>query len=195
MSKDPNKKLSDIASDKLKKSDSSAPYIGPALETDPAQNAVADKIIDILVGDAESPDEDAYYGIPDDMLKAAGKALANRYCFAVCVEEEEYADEPLVMVTPIRYFEENGCCDDQSGPISDLLPRCAEAMESTWEIYHDSVNSPETAAAYLQSLGFVWNKDFQEFIDNKWTDKIEQSLTEAAQAGSQNTKGVKPPKP
>jgi hypothetical protein len=140
-----------------------------ALETDPAKNAAADKIIRIVMGDEErADDDDADYGVPQVLLDQAGKALANRYCFAISEEDGSLN----AMITPIRYFEEEGCCSDQTGPISHLLPKCGEAMESTWECYRDDVHTPLQFSAYLKGLGFVWNKDFQDFIDKKLTREL-----------------------
>ncbi|MBI1216561.1 MAG: hypothetical protein GC185_12185 [Alphaproteobacteria bacterium] len=152
-----------------------APASGLYVETDPAKNAAADKALRIIMGDEEGADyddDDASYGVPDALVKQAGKALANRYCFAVSEEDDMLS----AMITPIRYFEEEGCCSDQTGPIYDLLPKCAELMESTWEIFEEGVDTPVKAAQYLQSLGFRWNRDFQDFIDASQTKTLAAAL-------------------
>jgi len=182
-----DKKLTDTHKDALKAAAQSAGNSGFALETDPAANAAADQVIDILMGDLPSSEaDDAEWGVPKALLDTAGKALANRYIFAVLDEDGEIS----VMTTPLRYFEKEGCCDDQSGPIADLIPKGGELMESTWEIYDDSVKTAADAAKYMQEQGFVWNKDFQNFIDPAPVAEIEQALKPAAKPAQNG--GAKP---
>ena len=153
------------------------------------QQKAADRIIDILVGDAPySEEDDAEWGVPKALLDTAGQALAGRYIFAV----EEMEGEISVLTTPLRYFEKNGCCDDQTGPIGHLIPKGGELMESTWEIYDDSVKTAGDAAKYMQDQGFVWNRDFQNFIDSSVTAEIEQALKPAAQDKPAQNRGAKP---
>jgi len=162
------------------------------IDTDPARNAAADKVIAILTGDAEaSDDDDSNYGVPQNLVDAAGKALANRYCFAISDED----DTVSAMITPIRYFEKNGCCDDQTGPIDHLLPKCGELMESTWEIYDSAVKTPVQAAKYLQQQGFVWSRDFQDFIDSKLTATLAKSIAAMPANDAAAPDAAKQPKP
>jgi hypothetical protein len=144
--------------------------------------AAADKIIRIQMGEEEgSEDRDAVYGVKESLVKQAGKALAARYCFAMCGDADE-EDGMYAMITPIRYFEARGCCSDQTGPIGDLLPDFADVMESTWECCDESVTSIEEAAKRLQSYGFVWNRDFQDFICKDYTARLETALSGAKSA-------------
>lgn len=162
------------------------------IDTDPARNAAADKAIAILMGEAEaSDDKDAEYGVPQNLVNAAGKALANRYCFAISDEDDMIS----AMITPIRYFEKNGCCDDQTGPIGHLLPKCGELMESTWEIYDSAVKTPVQAAKHLQQQGFVWNRDFQDFIDSKLTATLAKSIAPMPANEPAAPDAAKQPKP
>lgn len=149
---------------------------GPVLETDATMNAAADEVIAYVMGDKTSDDEDDAWGVPPALVEKAGKALANRHCFALSMEDGSLS----AMITPIRYFEKEGACSDQTGPIDHLLPKCAELMESTWEFYDPSIKTPADAAKYLQSLGFVWNRDFQDFIDKPLTQQVVDGLNGAA---------------
>lgn len=133
-----------------------------------------------------SEDDDAEWGVPKAVLEKAGKALANRYIFAV----EDMDGEIAVMTSPLRYFVENGCCSDQTGPISDLIPKGGELMESSWEIYEKGVDTAVDAAKYMQKQGFFWNKDFQNFIDASQTADIAKALAPAEKPA--NKSGAKP---
>jgi len=149
---------------------------GPVIETDPAKNAAADAVIRILMGEdpaADYDDPDADWGVPNKLVEEAGLALANRHCFAIMAEE---GDIPYAMITPIRFFEQEGHCSDQSVPVHELMPKCGEAMESTWEIYEKGVDTPVEAARYLQSLGFQWDRGFQDFIDPSVTAELAAAL-------------------
>lgn len=149
------------------------------IETDPAANAAADKAIAIIMNEEPAEDDDnddAPWGVPQSLLDTAGKALANRHVFALMGEEEGGGDVPMAMITPLRFYQEEGHVSDQSGPISHLLPRAAEAMESTWEIYEKGIKTPVEAAEYLQSLGFQWSRDMQNFIDASLTKELEARI-------------------
>ena len=135
-----------------------------------------------------SEDDDAEWGVPKALLDKAGKALANRYCFAV----EDMEGDIAVMITPTRYFVENGCCDDQTGPIDHLLPRAATMMESCWELYEDGIDTAADAALHLQKLGFFWNKGFQDFIDASQTQSIAKALAPQSADKPANNTGAKP---
>lgn len=145
--------------------------------------AEAAKKIAAIMSDDELGDSEKYedsWGVPPALLKKAGKALAAEYIFAVCVTDDD-AEEVFAMITPARYFEKYGHCSDQSGPIDDLLPRCATTMESTWECYSDQVKTAGDFAVYLRDLGFVWNKDFQKRMEqgygNSCIPELESALS------------------
>ncbi|MBL1147713.1 MAG: hypothetical protein HND56_12730 [Pseudomonadota bacterium] len=182
-----DKKLTDQHKDALKPAAKSAEDFGPYIETDPAANDAANQAISIIMGDLPySEDDDAEWGVPKAVLEKAGKALANRYIFAV----EDMDGEIAVMTSPLRYFVENGCCSDQTGPISDLIPKGGELMESSWEIYEKGVDTAVDAAKYMQKQGFFWNKDFQNFIDASQTADIAKALAPAEKPA--NKSGAKP---
>jgi len=170
--KDQNQSLSDRASNSFKKS------------SDRTQNAAADKIIRIIMGEeAESKGDNINWGVDQDLIDQAGLALANRYYFGVIEEDDELS----VMTTPIKYFEQNGCCSDQTGPISHLLPVCGELAESTWECYDDNVKTVVDAAKHMQQNGFLWSKDFQNFLDSAQTEKIEKALKQNSKPSDRPT--------
>lgn len=146
-------------------------------ETDAAKNAAADRIVELLLmdeyGPAEADDlDESGYGVKQELVDAAGRALANRYCFAIM----DMDDELTAMITPVAFYEQRGYCDDRTGPIHDLLPGCADVMESTWEFCDPKVKTPVDAAKYLQELGFVWDRDFQNFVDASQTAALEKHV-------------------
>jgi hypothetical protein len=172
-----DKKLTDQHKDALKPAAKAADTFGPYIETDPAANAAADEAISIIMGDGPySEDDDAEWGVPKALLDKAGKALANRYIFAVADEDGEVS----VLTSPLRYFIEEGCVTDQTGPISDLIPKGGNLCDSTWEIYDSSVKTAADAAKYMQDCGFFWNKGFQDFIDSSLTEEIAAALKPSA---------------
>jgi hypothetical protein len=150
----------------------------PDFATGPMANEAADKAIAIIMGDeerADTEDEDfegSEWGVPKDVLDQAGKALANRHCFAICDQDGSLTAN----ITPIRHYEAEGACSDQSGPIRHLLPKCGEAMESTWECYQKGVDTPGALAKFLQAQGFQWSREFQEFIDSKLTTSLGREI-------------------
>lgn len=153
---------------------------GVALEADPIRNAIAETAIRMTLHDEDGVDNDRYdvdFGVPEAMVKAAGKALANRFCFALAVDDPE-SGHMTAMITPIKYFKEEGCCNDQDGPVRGLLPPgFSNAMESTWDVPDDVATAVE-AARLLQSYGFVYNKDFQKYIDSGQDVKVLPFLKE-----------------
>jgi len=182
-----DKKLTDQHKDALTPAAKETPNFGPYIETDAAANEAANQVISIIMGDLpRSEDDDAEWGVPKDVLETAGKALANRYIFAVA----DMDDEISVMTTPLRYFVEEGCCSDQTGPIHDLIPKGGELMESCWEIYEKGVDTAVDAAKYMQAQGFLWNKGFQDFIDAAQTADIAKAL--APQDKPAANSGAKP---
>jgi hypothetical protein len=165
---------------------------GVSVETDPAKNRSADEAIGIIMGELpQDESDDADYGVPRALVNAAGKALANRYCFAICGEEGYLT----ALITPIRHFKLEGACSDQSGPIDDLLPpRTVNASESTWEFYDPAIKTPLDAAKALQQAGFFWNRDFQEFIDSSLTKDL-SSLEQPAAKKAAPAPGRRPSSP
>jgi hypothetical protein len=141
-----------------------------AFESDRAKNDAADKVVAYMTGETDEPED---YREKDRLVDEAGRALANRYCFAV-----SQADGIIYcMMTPGRYFERTGACSDATGPLSHLMPNCSEMCDATWEI--GGVNTPVEGAKYLHSLGFVWNSGFQDVIDDSYTQPVAHALTAA----------------
>lgn len=152
---------------------------GVALETDPIRNAIAEKAIRMTLNEEESADSDRYdvdFGVPEAMVRTAGKALANRFCFALAIDDPE-SGALSALITPIRFFKEKGHCNDQDGPVRDLLPDgFHNAMEATWHAPDDL--SPLEVARELQKAGFVYNRDFQKYIDKCQDVPVLPLLTE-----------------
>jgi hypothetical protein len=143
-------------------------------------NEAADKAISMIMNDApreDTEDEDfegSEWGVPKDTLETAGKALANRHCFAINGNDD---DGLTAMITPIRFFQEERHCSDQSGPVGHLLPNCAAATDSTWECSAPGVKTPLDFAQYLQKQGFQWSRDFQDYIDASHTEDLSKKVT------------------
>ncbi|MEZ0226852.1 MAG: hypothetical protein ACAH83_20010 [Alphaproteobacteria bacterium] len=132
---------------------------GAFLETDPEKNKAADQII---AADYEDVDR--------SLLKKAGRALANRYTFAVTDQmADEFDVSFYAIITPTKYWKDEGCCYDQPSPIDHLLPNGEDANDcGTW-IFEKNYASAAALAKDLQNRGFTWDKDFQNFIDSKFT--------------------------
>lgn len=166
---------------------------GVSRNDDPGANAAAEEVIAILMGDVDMADEDeadTSFGVPLDLVRRAGVALANRHVFAIETDEDGAI---AVMITPTRHFEETGYCSDQSGPVDDILPaRMGNLAESQWEFYDPAIKTPLDAAKKLQDAGFVWNAAFQDFIDAKHTTKLEIGLGRALLPVEKGVKGSQP---
>jgi hypothetical protein len=167
-----------------------------SIETDPAKNKAADKVADILLNGPWDESDDSNYGVPQALVEEAGKAIANRYYFAIN-NNEGYGMS--VCTTPIAFFEKDMGCD-QDGPISHLMPpRCVNASEAEWEFWNSPVETPMDAAKAFQKAGFFWNRDFQDWIDKSLTKEL--SVLEAkaekptAPAASKKSKPASNPQP
>ena len=142
-------------------------------------NEAADKAIAIIMNDTPREDtededfEDSEWGVPKETLDTAGKALANRYCFAINGNDDEGM---TANITPIRFYQEEGHCSDQTGPVSHLLPDCGGVAESTWECSDPKVKTPVDFAQHLQKMGFQWSRDFQDYIDASHTEDLSKHV-------------------
>lgn len=152
------------------------------LETDPEKIKIAkafigseskDGLLDGILSGSELEAYDNCREIPDRLIEEAGIAIANLHCFAISEMDEEL----MAWITPIAHFEKYECCSDETGPISDLLPDFAEAMESCWECCDPALKTPEKIAQRLQQLGFCWHKGFQEFCDGISDERLTVDLS------------------
>jgi len=139
-----------------------------SVETDPVKNAAADKVIAIIEDYMIKEPDGMYFDIPKKLLEDAGKALANRFYFAV-------GDEGSVAVTPIKYFEHKGCmCEDfEPWPINHLIPNCITTQEPYRDIANAALRTPLDVAKYMQQLGFVWNRECQNEVAAELTKELE----------------------
>jgi hypothetical protein len=103
---------------------------------------------------------------------------ASDHCFAISRKYFEEYGVLSVLITTIKFFETYGFCD-LTPPIHRLLPECAEAAESEWEL-PEHIKTASEAVKYLQDKGFVWNKKFQDFIESSLTKEIESFLSRPA---------------
>lgn len=146
----------------------------PVLVTDAKQNAAADKVMAWFDGEEDEPD----YKVKDQQVIDAGRALANRFYFAV----SESDGMIYAMMTSAKYFEKTGAASESSGPLSHLMPKAEEMSEASWQIL--DVKTPAQAAVYLQQQGFVWNSKYQEIIDGDQTHAVEKALKNEAKAAA-----------
>lgn len=154
------------------------------IETSPEKNKAADKVIANLL-------DPEFEGSHDALVKKAGKALANRFTFAII--EDEGADEGsfCAMITPTAYWEKRGFCFDQPSPLWDLLPDGEDVNEcGTW-VFEDC-NEPVALATMLIAHGFIWDKKFQNFANASLTETISAAL---GKTGDVKNPSPKPPTP
>ena len=144
----------------------------------PAQQASV-RIIDLILNHDEG-----VYGVSEDelqtLLDTAGDDLASHFVFAYCGQDESM---PCWIITPKKYWDNEGYVYDQHTPIDHLLPAdLGEAMEATWASVERDGENPLVLAAQLMAKGFVWDKDFQDFIDNETPEarKMISALTTPA---------------
>lgn len=145
------------------------PGPSPIIETDPAKNEAADKLIDLIIS-GEFHEEDSYQ--MERLIQKAWTALANRYLFAYCETE----DGACWVLTPQKHWKETGYVFDQHSPIHNLMPsNAAEVTEATWMIDPEYF-PPMRRAADLMARGFIFDPDFQRFIDDKQEKMIDVIL-------------------
>ena len=81
----------------------------PVLITDAAQNAAADKVMAWFDGASNEPED---YKVKDKQIADAGRALANRFYFAVSESEGMI----YAMMTSAKYFERTGASSNPPAP-------------------------------------------------------------------------------
>lgn len=87
---------------------------------------------------------------------------ASDFVFCVDLGDESQA---YFCITSSEYFEENGCINDGGDDenVSNFLPRgFSNSAEGTWEYNGDWRIGKEK----LLAVGFVYNEDLHEFINN-----------------------------
>ena len=85
---------------------------------------------------------------------------------------------PCWIITPKKYWDNEGYVYDQHIPLDHLLPEdLGEAMEATWASVERDGENPLVLAAQLMAKGFVWDKDFQDFIDNESPEAQQMTST------------------
>lgn len=120
----------------------------------------ADKIIDLLLGESEWREDPNI----ETLLKTAGDKLAGKFVFA-CYFDEDY--QSVWIITPIKYWKDDGYVYDQESPIDHLMPANAGDVNGcgTWAIDNDTMD-PIERAKYFHDKGFVWEESFQLQIDD-----------------------------
>lgn len=146
-----------------------------SIDSDPDRNAAADEVISLLRRGREE--------IVPDLLKKAGKALANRFFFAIDAEGLAAGEGLIVQVCPIYFFKREGYPQETACPIDHLLPGCVKAIteeEAYYKFTDPAMKTPLDAALYLQQLGFIWNRKLQDFVDETLTDELKVLHTSSA---------------
>lgn len=156
-------------------------------DTDPERNRAADAVIARML-----PGGNAYNFIPSDdpLVAKAGKALANRFTFAIKKSEEDDEDGNgfgfYAIITPTAYWKKTGYCFDQESPLDKLLPEGEDVNGcGTWVIDAKAAGSAAGLAKMLIARGFAWDQKFQDFI--------EPSLTKTVLSAYQPQKAPKAP--
>lgn len=129
----------------------------PAIETDPAKNAAADKIIKKLMTSGSDEEEE----ISQNLLKKAGKAIANRFTFAIGgTPGGEMMDGMFAEFSPPGDYDAH-----LEHVIGHLMPKdCGgEALELTFDF--SEYKDPVKLVSDLQKCGFVWDRGYQAQMD------------------------------
>ena len=159
-------------------------------EAEPMKNIAADKVLGLLVYNS-SGDE-----IPESLLKKSGKALANRFLFALI------SDEAAEGGFFVRFAPMNDRSYDQhlTHIIEHLLPPMAdpemtrEIMEATFDF--SDYKDPVALAKELMRHGFVWEREFQEENDaGSRIPTMPRLKTLENTAAPERKTGNPPPKP
>ncbi len=175
--------LTSVANHKFTKPKSTGP-----IETSPAKNAAADKVIAMML------DEDGGLSWREPLIEKAGKALANRFIFAVSKTEEDSEVLFYARIVPMKYWEERkDAYYEAPSPINHLLPGFDDLAEcggppEWWAITEDGPSSATEMAKKLTKLGFIWSEDLQNNIDAAFTKELKAwAAKPAATASSKGT--------
>jgi hypothetical protein len=112
-----------------------------------------------------------------DLYDAASKldpiALANQYTFAIFGEGAFGACGACI--TPTSVWLNEQCCYDQGSPLEHLMPEGSEDLNEcgTWMVGGYEEKTPLELATFLLSKGFLWDREFQDFIDTKAGEELE----------------------
>ncbi|MEZ0226075.1 MAG: hypothetical protein ACAH83_16085 [Alphaproteobacteria bacterium] len=145
-------------------------------DTDPERNRAADAVIARML-----PGGSGYDFIPSDdpLVASAGKALANRFTFAIKKSEEDEEDGWgfYAIITPTAYWKKTGYCFDQESPLDKLLPEGEDVNGcGTWVIADKAAGSAAGLAKMLIARGFAWDLKFQDFIEPSLTKTVLSAL-------------------
>lgn len=178
---------------------SPAPAVAPA--PSPFWPAVSKRFIDVEKARVltrkfvnEDYDDEAAEKMEQRMSRLDPVALAAQYTFAISIDPDN-GDGSVAIITPTCYWKDEGCCYDQESPLRDLLPEGSDDLNGcgTWEIPEHG--EPVELAFELLRRGFVWDPDFQRFIDEPALDTL-APLTEgrALEKGSRPSASPSAPK-
>lgn len=144
-------------SDDAEPQDAQALVRAPVIETDATQNDAADQVIRLLEDDYD----ELYDQAGKDLIAKAGKAMANRFCFAIGGGEDDAVQDGLyVEFSPIGI----NYTQHLEHVISHLLPdNCGEDMELTFNF--SNYTDPVRLVSDLMKHGFVWDREYQRTMD------------------------------
>lgn len=132
------------------------------IDDDPENNAAADQAVQMILDGTTRDQEDEF----DRLLDESGPiAWNNRICFAFCTQ---YGYDTWI-IAPISFFEEHGHCPEGDVPaFTQILSDGGNGMFTAL----DQNTSPQKIAHELMAEGFVFSKDFQNFIDSEHNDLV-----------------------
>lgn len=147
----------------------------------PTLHSQAKNLVDSMLA-AFCEDDDLYEDLMEKVENFDKTAIANQYTFAV-IKAEDFL---IATITPTSYWLTEGCCYDQGSPIGHILPDGSDDLNEcgTWVIPQYQDSTPIELAKFLLSKGFVWDKDFQDFMDETSLEPTMNQLEELLNTGN-----------
>jgi len=136
--------------------------VRPALDMDAARNAAADTIIKRLWDDAIAGN--GQVSVTPQELVRAGRALANRFVFAVGGGGD--GEDLFIEIFPVGQPKAaEGYCHHVEHVIGHLLPQDnnGEIAELTFDF--SNYHSAAKLVSALHQCGFVWDAQYQQAVD------------------------------
>jgi hypothetical protein len=160
---------------------------GP-IETSPSKNAAADAVIQMMFDDELSWRE--------PLIEKAGKALANRFVFAVSKTDDTGEELFYARIVPVKYWQEQkDYYYEGQSPIRHLLPEAEDLAEcggppEMWIFPEGGPSSATAMAEKLAKFGFIWSEGLQDNVDAGYAKELKMWATKSAAK-----KGAQTPKP
>ena len=103
-----------------------------------------------------------YWDFTEQMSEILESAQPSDFYFNVCCPSDVTGDDrfSVIFISPKDFFEKNNMMYDLPLPIGKILP---EDFEYQMENIYESDRFPEDVTLELFSLGFLQNKDFDQY--------------------------------